>query len=53
MVEVRDPKNFEELVEVAKDEWSKIPMSVVRNCVDSMPRRLAQILVYNGNKADY
>ena len=52
-VEDRQPGNVEELEAVAREEWSKLPKSLFENLIDSMTRRIGQVLERNGGKADY
>ena len=49
----RKPNDVAELLGIAQDEWTKIPLQTVKACIDSMPRRLAQVLERNGSKMDY
>lgn len=37
------PTTVEELFEKAQELWMGMPQSVIDNCIDSMPRRLAQV----------
>jgi transposase len=52
-VDRRKPSNETELLEFAQDEWKKIPLSIVRACIDSMPRRLAEAITLDGSKTSY
>ena len=49
----RCPKSLRELEVIAAEEWEKLPLTFFENLADSMPRRIAQVMVRNGSKADY
>ena len=52
-VDLRKPSTLEELISVATSEWRSIPLSIVGNCIDSMPRRLESVITNQGNKVNY
>ena len=52
-VDRKKPKNREELVSISMQEWEGIDINTVRNCIDSMPRRIEEVIVKNGEKIDY
>jgi len=39
----RRPTNPDDLFAAAQELWNKMPQSIIDNCIDSMPRRLAQV----------
>ena len=47
-VDARKPDSIESLRIVAVDEWNKIPLKIVQNCISSMPNRLASVIRSNG-----
>ena len=52
-VERRVVRNKEELVKIVEEEWSKIDLDLIRKTIDSMPKRIAQVLERDGKKCDY
>lgn len=52
-VEKRVVHNKEELVKVVEEEWTKINLDLIYNTIDSMPKRIAQVLERGGKKCDY
>jgi hypothetical protein len=52
-VERRVVRNKEELVKVVEEEWSKINQDLICKTIDSMPKRIAQVLERGGKKCDY
>jgi len=52
-VDQRRPETLEELVAASKSEWSLIPLSTVRACIDSMSKRLNSVTERRDNKVDY
>lgn len=47
------PRNKKELFVVLKEEWMKINPEVVKNLVDSMPRRVKAVIDHDGNPTRY
>lgn len=47
------PKNREELIIAAKEEWAKLDLNKVNNLIDSMPRRIAAVREANGGPSGY
>jgi len=52
-VERRTVRNKEELVKVVEDDWSKIDQELIRKTIESMPKRISQVVERNGKKCDY
>lgn len=52
-VAARCPKTLAELEHVASEEWEKIPRSYFESLINSMPRRINQVIERSGGKADY
>jgi hypothetical protein len=52
-VERRVVRNKTELVKVVEEEWSQINQDLIRKTIDSMPKRIAQVLERGGKKCDY
>jgi transposase len=52
-VERRVVRNKDELVKVVEDEWSKIDQDLIRKTIDSMPKRMTQVIERGGKKCDY
>ena len=52
-VDKQRPESLDDLILVAKREWKSIPLSTVRACIDSMHRRLAEVVERGGDKVDY
>jgi transposase len=52
-VAVRLPKSLQELEAIAAEEWGKLTKSFFENLIDSVPRRIEQVIARNGGKADY
>ena len=44
----RRPNNAIELFQILEDAWKTLPVDLLRNLVDSMPRRCAAVLKSNG-----
>ena len=42
-----------DLRRIVREEWQNIPIETVNNCINSMPRRVAQCVQYNGAHTDY
>jgi transposase len=52
-VEKRTVRNKEDLVKVVEDEWCKIDQDLIRKIIESMPKRISQVVERNGKKCDY
>jgi len=52
-VDRRKPKNREELIAFAEEEWERIDIAIVRNCINSMACRIEEVIQKNGEKIDY
>lgn len=46
-------QNLEELAIAVRDEWEAVPQEFIRNLVDSMPRRIAEVLRVRGGPTRY
>ena len=44
----KNPKNTTQLIQTIKQEWNKIPMRVVRNCIKRLPKVMEWIKTNNG-----
>ena len=51
--EGRKPTNQDDLFQLLKAEWEKIPVSVLTNLVDSMPRRCEAVIAAKGFPTKY
>lgn len=49
----RQPSNKEELWEIAKDEWKKIPPEVCKNLIKNYRNRLVEVIKAKGHAIDY
>ena len=49
----RRPQSREELFEILQTEWNRLPVSLLTNLVDSMPRRVAEVIKRKGFSIDY
>lgn len=47
------PKNCDELFAVLEEEWKRIPLERVQKLVDSLPRRISQVLAAKGGHINY
>ena len=47
------PKTEDELFQFLQEEWVKIPLSVLKKLVDSMPKRVVAVREANGNPTRY
>ena len=45
----RNPKMIAQLIEIVKDEWNKIPLSVIRNCIKHLSKVMKWVEENNGN----
>lgn len=50
---VQEIMNMEELAIAVREEWESIPQEFIRNLVDSMPRRTAELLRVQGGPTRY
>lgn len=53
MVERRAPKSKEQLKTVIKEEWQKLDQAVIKKTIESMPKRVDQVIKNRGKKCDY
>jgi transposase len=49
----RNPKDVDALKTIIVDEWKKIPLTKLGNCITSMPKRCAAVIANNGYKTKY
>ena len=47
------PKGMLELWERIQEEWNKIPKEVCQNLIESMPRRVADVIKAKGGNTKY
>ena len=47
-VKKRNPKNVNELIEIVKQEWSKISLTIIRNCIKRLPKVMEWVDTNNG-----
>lgn len=52
-IDRRKPKNKEELIAFAIEEWDRIDMAIIRRTIESMSRRIDEVIEKQGNKIDY
>ena len=52
-VDARKPRTLAELRSISQEEWKRIPMDMVRECINSMPRRLSSVIESNGEQTGY
>jgi transposase len=52
-VERRVVNSKEALIKVIEEEWEKIDIGLIRKTIESMPRRLLQVVANGGKKCDY
>lgn len=52
-VDQRGCKTFEEFKQAVLDEFQAVPLSMLRNLFDSMPRRVARVTQLGGDKSGY
>ena len=52
-VRMRRPQTMEGLRSIMQEEWEKIPLSHIRSCINSMPRRLKAITTAKGGHTRY
>ena len=53
MVERRVPKTKEELKTIIKKEWKKLDQELIKKTIESMPKRIEEVLKNDGKKCDY
>lgn len=47
------PQNIRELKRVIAEEWERIPQNVIKNIVESMPRRIQAVILARGGHTRY
>ena len=47
------PSNLDELFEFIKEEWQKLPKQFLQKLVNSMPRRIRQVIRNGGGSTTY
>ncbi|KAL5536250.1 hypothetical protein ACEPAF_71 [Sanghuangporus sanghuang] len=47
------PRNEEELKRALLEEWEKIDIKIINNLIDSMPRRVEQLVEAKGGSTKY
>ena len=47
------PRNEEELKRALLEEWEKIDIKIINNLIDSMPRRVEQLVEVRGGSTKY
>ena len=52
-VSKRNPKNKKEILSFAQDEWKKISYLHINNMIESMPKRLLDVINKKGDKCKY
>lgn len=52
-IRMRHPQTLDGLKEIMQDEWEKQPLSKIRSCVASMPRRLRAVIASKGGHTRY
>jgi transposase len=52
-VDRRKPRNKQELIAFALEEWNGIEMDIVRRTIESMPNRIAEVIEKQGDKINY
>ena len=52
-VDVKKPKTKDQLIKVVFEEWEKIDIGIVRNLINSFPKRLKSCLEKNGAPTKY
>lgn len=53
MVERRIPKTKDNLITIIKEEWQKLDQSVIKKTIESMPKRIEEVIKRRGKKCDY
>jgi transposase len=49
----RKPKNKEELIDIVTEEWLRFDRKVLKSLVNSMPKRVQQVIDNNGDITKY
>ena len=49
----RRTKNKKKLIQIAKEEWKKIPTETIKNVIETMNKRIKQVIERKGEKTDY
>ena len=49
----RRPHNQREVVEVAQEEWEKLPWKCIYDIIDGMPRRVEAVINAEGERTKY
>jgi len=52
-VAMKSQRSLQEIEKIASELWDMMPKTLFENLVDSMPRRIEQVIQRNGGKADY
>ena len=52
-IRARFPQSLEQLEDYAYEEWENIPLNFIRNCIRSMPDRLAEVNRMKGLHTKY
>ena len=52
-IRARLPQSLEQLEDYAYEEWENIPLNFIRNCISSMPNRLAEVNRMKGLHTKY
>jgi len=47
------PKNIRKLMIVLEEEWNKIEPEILKNLIESMPRRVQAVIDSKGNPTKY
>ena len=47
------PSSLDQLFEHVKEEWEKLPKTLLSNLIDSMPRRIASVIKNKGGHSGY
>ena len=47
------PSSLDQLFEHVKEEWEKLPKTLLSNLIDSMPRRIAAVIKNKGGHSGY
>lgn len=52
-IQEREPKNIDQVIAFAKEEWKNMSVQTLKNLVQSMPSRLAQVVQNKGRHTNY
>ena len=47
------PSNLDDLLQFIKEEWEQIPEDYLRNIVESMPKRMQEVIKNKGGSISY